>query len=101
MAKVDKNAVIAVLSRRYDEAIKRRAEHGRDADQGEVVALRDAAIELMELPEEEPGRWIKEPHGLFRCSECGRYIGLLMRKVANYCPFCGLPMEREEAGIED
>lgn len=94
MAKVDKNAVIAVLCRRHDEARKKRAER-------EAVALRDAAMELMQLPEEEPGRWIEEPHCLFRCSECGMHISSIRGFAYNYCPYCGLPMEKEAVYVED
>ena len=96
MAKIDKNAVIAVLCRRHDEARKRRAEQGRDADLGEVKTLRDAA---MELPEEEPGRWIEEPHCFFRCSKCGMHISSIRGFAYNYCPYCGVPMEKEEACV--
>lgn len=61
MAKIDRDAAIAVMFRRYHEAAKSWNERGKDADYGAMVALDRAGNELAKLPAEEDRpafRWI-------------------------------------------
>lgn len=59
MAKIDRDAAIAVMFRRYHEAAKSWNERGKDADYGAMVALDRAGNELAKLPaEEDRPRWI-------------------------------------------
>lgn len=57
MAKIDRDAAIAVMFRRYHEAAKSWNERGKDADYGAMVALDRAANELAKLPEVPAFDW--------------------------------------------
>lgn len=58
MAKIDRDAAIAVLFRRYEEAAIRWRAAGKNADAGAMIELDRAANELSRLPaEEDRPRW--------------------------------------------
>ena len=100
MGKVEKAAALAAVVRRYEEARKRFNESADYGDFCEAAGIGKAVFDLTRLPEESRGRWVEEPNGLFRCSECGMHISSIMQRVAyNYCPYCGLPMEEEAACV--
>lgn len=61
MAKIDRDAAVAVLFRRYEEAAIRWRAAGKNADAGAMIELDRAANELSRLPAEEDRpafRWV-------------------------------------------
>lgn len=116
MAKIDRDAAIAVMFRRYHEAAKSWNERGKDADYGAMVALDRAGNELSRLPAEEDRpafRWVpSERHeGAHECGSCGAlalkiggpYGGEVLTR---FCPHCGAELadkaeeESPEAGAD-
>lgn len=61
MAKIDRDAAVAVLFHRYEQAAQRWKESGEAREFGAMIELDRAGLELSRLPTEEdrPGfRWI-------------------------------------------
>ena len=107
MAKIDRDAAIAVIFHRYEHAAQRYKDTGEAWEYGAMVELDRAGLELSRLPAEEDRpafRWVpSERHdGAHECGNCGAlalkiggpYGGEVLTR---FCPHCGA----ELVGTED
>lgn len=78
--------------------------YGRETELTQRARIALQEIEEQPKVEERHGRWIKEPGAwhlddekrtsvnILKCSECGMYY---QNAPYNFCPNCGVPMDKE------